>query len=374
MKAHVHPSNVATPATLPVVASQDIAYQLLEQLAHQLGVSIVATSAAPASKRDALIVDLVLLWDEERETDKYSAKGRKRYCNHILHDLLTTTLSKTATARDITESVLNAHKRTMHKRGCKGRTIGNFLTAVRCFCEWCVANVYLDADPTLGVEWPKLDDPKVVFLRDADVQELLDALIIPPDMCLTTQQRFCWQRARLAIFLMLYTGARFSEAATAYWEQFDLTGAAKEFRILHGKGGKNRTVPLPAPLLDELLAVPEAERVGPLFYAWTKHDLPVAERTPLGQGLTHTFERWLPRRLQAFGATLDRASPHQLRRVYATALKRRGVDLDTIRRLLGHKSLETTQHYLDGGPDDGDEAVACLPDAHEWIAKNKKPQ
>lgn len=311
------------------------------------------------------IADLVPLWDTEREIDGYSRRGRERYVDH-LGDLLCT-LGTEATADQLTTPAIERHKAVMHNRGCEGGTINNGLTAIRSFCGWCVKHGHLASDPTQQVSWVKVADPDVVHLRDQDLAELFAALEIPADARLTDHQRFHWNRSRRVVTLMLYAGVRIAEATRLTWEQIDLI--ARELHVIHGKGGRNRNLPIPQPLLDELERVPETERRGPLFpqtarkgAAETDQPIPLASE----KCLAHIFERWLPRRLKAYGAELEHVASHQLRRAFATALKRRGVDLDTIRRLLGHKSLETTQRYLAGGPEDGEEAVALLPGPSEW--------
>jgi integrase len=103
------------------------------------------------------------------------------------------------------------------------------------------------------------------------------------------------------------------------------------------------------------------------------------EGRPLGsKSLAHLFERELANLLlrpnddgslripdeisvaverRRRSSTADRITSHQLRRFYATLLKRRGVDLETIRRRLGHRHLNTTQRYLDGGPDEDSDEI-----------------
>jgi site-specific recombinase XerD len=59
--------------------------------------------------------------------------------------------------------------------------------------------------------------------------------------------------------------------------------------------------------------------------------------------LGHICQRWLP----AMG--IDDVTAHALRRACATLMRRGGADLETIRGVLGHESLATTEIYL--GPD-----------------------
>jgi integrase len=304
------------------------------------------------------IAALIPQWDADRAVAQFSPRGRRRYVDQ-LGDLLAT-LGPRATTAALTASGIARHKAAMATRGCGGATINNALSAIRAFCQWGVREGHLLSDPTQQIAWVKVADPRVVWLRDADVQALLDALVPQPG---TARAQWHGRRVRRAVLLKLYAGLRISEAAALRWEAIDMD--ARELRVIGGKGGKNRVVPIPAPLMAELDAVPDAERAGPVLPTWAGGALTV-------KSLAHDYERWLPRRLADAGASVAHVAAHQLRRAYATRLKRAGVDLDTIRRLLGHTSLETTQRYLAGGPDDGAQAVARLPAPDSWIDGDSK--
>jgi site-specific recombinase XerD len=61
------------------------------------------------------------------------------------------------------------------------------------------------------------------------------------------------------------------------------------------------------------------------------------------RSLAHICQRWLP------AQGVDDVTAHALRRACATLMRRAGADLETIRGVLGHESLATTELYL--GPD-----------------------
>jgi integrase/recombinase XerD len=106
--------------------------------------------------------------------------------------------------------------------------------------------------------------------------------------------------------------------------------------VRHGKGNKDRGVPLSAALLDVLRQ------------HWRKHRPATwlfAGRTPSGQRSLGGLQRVCHRAVLAAGIT-KKASLHTLRHSYATHLLEAGVDLVTIQRLLGHRDLHTTARYL----------------------------
>ncbi|MEX0885483.1 MAG: tyrosine-type recombinase/integrase [Phycisphaeraceae bacterium] len=135
---------------------------------------------------------------------------------------------------------------------------------------------------------------------------------------------------------MLYgTGMRASECAQLTEQDLDLD--EKTVRVT-GKGGHQRALPLN----KQVVAALEAYRVarGPL--------MPFAPvfRSRTGNALSRgsIYERV---RTYARKAKIGKAvSPHRIRHSFATHLMRSGVDLVTLRDLLGHRQITSTQVYL----------------------------
>jgi integrase/recombinase XerD len=117
----------------------------------------------------------------------------------------------------------------------------------------------------------------------------------------------------------------------------DIDSARMLLQIRHGKGAKDRTVPLSPRLLGELRE--HWSRTTPRPTTWLfpgRHDQPYSETNI--QKVCH---------VAAAKAKLNkRVTPHTLRHSYATGLLEAGVDLLTIQKLLGHRSFSTTLIYL----------------------------
>ena len=105
--------------------------------------------------------------------------------------------------------------------------------------------------------------------------------------------------------------------------------------VRHGKGDKDRGVPLSPALLDALRAHWHVRR--PTTWLFPGH-------TPTGQRSLGALQRVCRRAVLAAGFT-KKVSLHTLRHRYATHLLEAGVDLVTIQRLLGHRDLQTTARY-----------------------------
>lgn len=158
-----------------------------------------------------------------------------------------------------------------------------------------------------------------VVLGPADVRRLLEA--VPPG------------RNRLMLRIAYGCGLRVSELT--HLRVADIDGSRRMLWVRHGKGNKDRGLPLPDQLLDELRCYWRTARPTEWLFAG-----------PSGRPLhVAVLQRAFHRARQAAGLR-QRATCHTLRHCYATHLLEAGTDLPTLQRLLGHSHLATTLRYL----------------------------
>ena len=154
--------------------------------------------------------------------------------------------------------------------------------------------------------------------------------------------------SRTILGLLPATGLRIGEV-TALRRSNIKRASGRAYLIFRGKRDKERTVPLNAaasrliedylaehPTTDYLFAGPSGLPITP--HAVRKHTRALAEMHPELAGL----------------------SPHVLRHTFATMSIRKGVDLATLKALLGHENIATTQRYLHPDLDMLSEAVDRL--------------
>ncbi|MGW0251320.1 site-specific tyrosine recombinase XerD [Nocardia goodfellowii] len=147
-------------------------------------------------------------------------------------------------------------------------------------------------------------------------------------------------RDRALLELLYSTGARISEVVGLDVDDLDIEERAV---VLHGKGGKQRMVPIGRPALAAvdaylvrgrpLLAAAGKANAGALFLNARGGRL---SRQSAWQVLQTAAER------ARIGATV---SPHTLRHSFATHLLDGGADVRVVQELLGHASVTTTQIY-----------------------------
>lgn len=138
------------------------------------------------------------------------------------------------------------------------------------------------------------------------------------------------------LFLMtVYSaGLRLSEACALRWRHVEIERGM--IRVDRGKGGKDRYVPLSALLSDRFRALSRGAS-DPVF--------PSSRGDGSGAICDATGRQYYNRAVERCG--VDRKGGiHCLRHSYAVHQLERGVDVNTLRALLGHKSLRTTMAYL----------------------------
>jgi len=110
---------------------------------------------------------------------------------------------------------------------------------------------------------------------------------------------------------------------------------------LHGKAGHIRTVPIPLWVKEALDGWTEASGIkdGCLFRAINKSG------KIWGQGMTPKV-LWEIVKRAAEAAGIEKLAPHDLRRTCARLCHLAGGELEQIQFLLGHVSIQTTEHYL----------------------------
>jgi integrase/recombinase XerD len=149
-----------------------------------------------------------------------------------------------------------------------------------------------------------------------------------------------WRRDRALLELLYATGCRASELS--HLKQCDLH-LEQGYCVCHGKGDKQRVVPLGRRAIEAVRDYLEAERPA----------LAIRSASPQpwlllsGHGARMRRERiWeLVKKYAALAGGSDRISPHTLRHSFATHMLCGGADLRQVQEMLGHASIATTQIY-----------------------------
>jgi site-specific recombinase XerD len=207
--------------------------------------------------------------------------------------------------------------------------INRALVVIRGFYCAVVAMGHLEhaANPIVGFPTIKAVPRKLpAVLTEEETEQLLNA---------PRADTVIGLRDRALLTLLYGTGIRASECAGLRHGDVDLIAAT--IRVT-GKGGHDRTIPLNARVLERLRVYMNVRGAGlpsaPVFVS-RKH-------RAMTRGAIYERVRRHARRARI----AKHVSPHRLRHTFATHLVRAGVGLVTIRDLLGHRLITSTQIYL----------------------------
>lgn len=157
-------------------------------------------------------------------------------------------------------------------------------------------------------------------------------------------------RNRALIALLYGGGLRIGEALALKPKDLDLDGLA--ITIQNGKGDQRRVVALLPDAVDAVQRWIDCRtgfRVGsdrPLFCTVSRGAAGPHATAP-GQPLSREYVARFLKKVARRAGIGKRVHPHALRHSHADLLRRRGFDVEEVRKQLGHRDLAVTTRYLD---------------------------
>jgi integrase/recombinase XerD len=228
-----------------------------------------------------------------------------------------------------------------------GRSVGRKLSALRHLYRYLLLDKKIAYDPTLNIESPR----QWKVLPKSLARDEMEATLAAPLTHEAGLKRHTKESAALALrdramLEVFYAAAlRVSEIISVKLEDLKLDAG---FMLVHGKGDKERVVPLGKAAQDALTEY--LGRARPVLTAARKGS---SARSPngsrllfLGRGARQLTRQRVWQMVRAASAASGRkASPHMLRHSCATHMVENGADLRTVQTILGHADISTTQVY-----------------------------
>ena len=217
---------------------------------------------------------------------------------------------------------------SMMDKGDMASTVNSSLSAVRSFFRFALSRGLVTHDPSYVVKGPKKQKPLPQFVREEEMNRLLDT----PQMW---EEGFAGLRARTIIIMFYETGIRLAELIGL--DVTDVDFAAHQIKVT-GKRNKQRIIPFGA----------ELEAVLREYITQRNDQLQVDQALVLsdkGKRMTRSQVEKIVKQHLSLTTTLKKRTPHVLRHSFATAMLNNGAGLEDVRLLLGHESVATTQIY-----------------------------
>mgnify|MGYP000813145597 FL=1 len=207
-------------------------------------------------------------------------------------------------------------------------SVNRKLSSLKSFFKFLMKQGFVSVNPLRFVTGPKTKKPLPTFVKEKDMEELLDGDGFDED--------FEGVRDRLILEMLYDTGIRRSELIGI--QDFDVDFGAMQIRVT-GKRNKQRLIPFAEGLKNLIQAYTEVRNreVGSesgWFFVRKNGE-------QLSAGIVYTIVK---KKLSEI-PTLAKRSPHVLRHSFATSMLNNGAELNAVKELLGHSSLASTSIY-----------------------------
>jgi integrase/recombinase XerD len=224
------------------------------------------------------------------------------------------------------------------------RTCRWYAQSMHAFCNWLIAEQYIEENPAERVELPKLEKPLIRIIEFEEFEALLAACAAPQEQGFIADRNAA--RNRAILWVLWDTGIRVSELCDLRLSNFDRRQGTM---IVFGKGRKERRLALGRNALRNLLYYldrwrQDAEELGEIGNPNEDHIfLSEGGRALTIHGIEMLFKRL---RSRAGLMTGKRISAHIFRHTFAVRYLMLGGDIFSLQALLGHEDISTIKNYM----------------------------
>lgn len=231
--------------------------------------------------------------------------------------------------KTVDSDIIRAWMESMMDKGNTPASINRRLSALRTFYRFALSRHLVDKDPAHGIIGPKGRKALPQFLRESEMDSLLDQQ-------LGKSEDYINVRARTIILTFYTTGMRLAELIGLDDASIDFLSCQLK---VTGKRNKQRVIPFG----DELKA--ELENYMRLRNRTIPIKEPALFLTTKGERMNRNQVRYEVQKHLSTVCTLKKRTPHVLRHTFATAMLNHEAGLESVKKLLGHESLSTTEIY-----------------------------
>ena len=218
------------------------------------------------------------------------------------------------------------------ERGNKASSVGRRLSALRTFYRFLMKRKMVTKDPAHLVRAPKKDKTLPGYVREEEMNHLFDGDFFDAS--------FKGVRDKTILLTFYSTGIRLSELTGLRLPDFDMN--QMQLKVT-GKRNKQRLVPFGVELCDSMSEYLSIRGQFCSERGFSTDVLFVDERA--GVEMSPSGVREMVKRYLSLVTTQQKLSPHVLRHSFATSMLNHHADLQSVKELLGHESLSTTEVY-----------------------------
>lgn len=215
--------------------------------------------------------------------------------------------------------------------GHNSRTVRRKTQSLRTFYRYLLRRNMINTNPTADIRLARLPKPLPDFVPETDLEEILNCCPDPDTGNIISL------RNHLILNILYTTGIRQAELLAI--NDSDISTENRQLTV-NGKRRKQRIIPLPGQLLDEIT---RWQQVRDSHSPKSKEDtcplITCNGRRMSKSSLYNTIRKLLA------PTSCARKSPHTIRHSFATAMLNDGADINSVKEFLGHSSLRSTQIY-----------------------------
>jgi site-specific recombinase XerD len=205
------------------------------------------------------------------------------------------------------------------QRGVSNRTVENTRANLSAFFQWLLLEGHINKNPCMNIAPIKYADKVRLPFSSVEIDALRFA-------CRTTKER-------AIVEVLISSGVRVSELTGLTVQDVNLGDLS--VHVKNGKGGKERTV-----YINDLARTHLQAYLGERDLVESNLFLNKRREQLNAGGVRHILNEIGKR------AGVDNVHPHRFRRTFATGMANRGMDIQEIRKLLGHSDINTTLQYV----------------------------
>ena len=223
---------------------------------------------------------------------------------------------------------------SMMDNGNSASSVNRRLSALRSFYRFLLRRKMVTVDPAHNLQGPKKEKSLPYYIRESEMNRLLDGEGYFSD-------DFEGQRDRMIMLMFYSTGIRLSELTGLDLSDVDLDQMQVK---VTGKRNKQRIIPYGDEMGDAIRVYLDM-RASFLTAKGVKEERAFFVDTKNGKRIHPAKVQVLVKRYLSLVTTQRKRSPHVLRHSFATSMLNHHADLQSVKELLGHESLSTTEIY-----------------------------